>query len=438
MQSGRQPANLQAVSGLRRRLEAASSPTFAAYAIGAAFTAYFCMYAFRKPFAAASFEGTVGGVLGLKIALVISQVIGYALSKFVSIKFVSEISPARRATTLLLLIGAAEVSLLLFAVLPPEGKVLAIFFNGLPLGAVWGLVYGFLEGRRTSELLGAGLSTSYIVASGAVKSVGAAWLDAGVSESWMPFVTGLCFAPLFVLAVWLLRQLPPPSAADEKARTARRPMNGAQRRAFIGQFAFGLVTLTGLYMFLTAYRDFRDNFAAEIWSALGWGDEPAIFTASELPVALLVMAALASIYRIHGNRTALLAIHALMGVGTVLIGGATVLFDLGIISGAVWMVALGVGLYLAYVPYGCVLFDRLIAATGAVGTAVFMIYVTDAFGYAGSVGLLLFKNFGGAHLSWLDFFRGFSYATAVACTAAFIASGLYFARRTREADRAVV
>lgn len=424
-------ATLGDVSALRRRLQASSPTTFAVYAIGAAFTAYFCMYAFRKPFAAASFEGTLGGVVGLKIALVIAQVVGYALSKFISIKFVSEISPGRRAVALLALIGAAELALLVFAVVPPEGKVIAIFFNGLPLGGVWGLVYGFLEGRRTSELLGAGLSTSYIVASGVVKSVGAKWLAAGVSESWMPFVTGLCFAPLFVLSVWLLRQLPPPSPEDEAARTARKPMRAPERRAFIERFAFGLVTLTGLYMFLTAYRDFRDNFAAEIWSALGWGDEPAVFTASELPVALLVMLALASVYKIKGNRTALLAIHALMGAGTLLIGGATLLFDLGIISGAVWMVALGVGLYLAYVPYGCVLFDRLIAATGAVGTAVFMIYVTDAFGYAGSVGLLLFKNFGGAELSWLDFFRGFSYASALACSAAFVASGLYFAKRTR-------
>jgi uncharacterized membrane protein YwzB len=420
------------MSAMRRRLEAASTTAFSAYAIGAAFTAYFCMYAFRKPFTVGSFEGTLGDGLELKIALVIAQVIGYALSKFFGIKFISELSASRRATTLVLLIAVAEAALALFAVRPPGGKVVAIFLNGLPLGAVWGLVYGFLEGRRTSELLGAGLSTSYIVASGAVKSVGAAWLGAGVPESWMPFVTGLCFAPVFLLAVWLLRQLPPPSAEDEAARTVRAPMRGPERKAFVKRFAFGLVSLTALYTFLTAYRDFRDSFAAEIWSALGWGDKPEIFTASELPVAFLVMAALASIYKIRGNRAALLGIHVLMAAGTLTIGAATVLFDLQLISGAVWMIALGVGLYLAYVPYGCVLFDRLIAATGAVGTAVFMIYVTDAFGYAGSVFLLLYKNFGGADLSWLEFFRGFSYATAGVCTLAFIASGLYFARVTRE------
>ena len=77
-----------------------------------------------------------------------------------------------------------------------------------------------------------------------------------------------------------------------------------------------------------------------------------------------------------------------MGFGTLMIAAATAAFGLGWVDGLTWMILIGVGLYLAYVPYGCVLFDRLIAATGVVGTAVFMIYVTDAFGYVGSIGVL--------------------------------------------------
>jgi hypothetical protein len=388
------------------------------------------MYGFRKPFAVATFEGQTFGPLDLKIALVVSQVCGYALSKFVSIKLVSEITPARRAVALLALIAAAELALLAYGLVPDRVKVIAIFLNGLPLGGVWGLVFGFLEGRRTSEILGAGLSTSYIVASGGVKTVGAWMLAAGASEGWMPFLTGLVFAVPFVVAVGLLALLPPPTPADEAERTARRPMDRVQRRAFLRRFSFGLVCLTVLYTLLTAYRDVRDNFAAEIWDALGWGETPAIFSYSEIPVALIVLLGLALVYRVRDNRRALMFVHWLMLGGTVLIGVATLLFDAGIIGPVVWMIAIGTGLYLGYVPYGCVLFDRLIAATGAVGTAVFMIYVTDAFGYAGVVTVLLYKSFGNAELDWLSFFRGFSYVTAIACTAAFAASAWYFARQT--------
>ena len=46
----------------------------------------------------------------------------------------------------------------------PDGRrpwnVAALFLNGLPLGLIWGLVFGFMEGRRTSEVLGAILCAS--------------------------------------------------------------------------------------------------------------------------------------------------------------------------------------------------------------------------------------------------------------------------------------
>ena len=263
-----------------------------------------------------------------------------------------------------------------------------------------------------------------------MKSVGAWLVAAGVPPVWMPFVTGLIFLTPFLVAVYLLRLLPAPSADDEAARTAREPMVGHQRLAFVKRFALGLFSLTALYTLLTAYRDIRDNFAPEIWRGLGYGGKPEVFTLSEIPVAFAVMLALALIYRVRDNRRALLLVHALMAFGAVLIGVATLLHGAGAISGFAWMITIGVGLYLGYVPYGCVLFDRLIAATGTVGTAVFMIYVTDALGYTGSVTVMLIKNFTDVRVSWLAFFQGFSYVTAAACTAAFAVSAWYFARRT--------
>ncbi|PRQ03886.1 hypothetical protein ENSA5_12550 [Enhygromyxa salina] len=399
------------------------------WAVSAAFTAYFCMYSFRKPFAAASFEGEVFGVQ-LKIALVLSQVIGYALSKFIGIRLVSETPSHRRATTLVGLIAFAELALVVFGLVGPRGKVVAMFFNGLPLGAVWGLVFGFLEGRRTTELLGAGLSASYIVASGLVKSVGLGLMDVGIPEGWMPAVTGAVFLPLFLVAVVALAKLPPPSKDDIDARTRRDVMHGERRRSFFARFAPGLVALTVLYVFLTAYRDFRDNFAADVFAQLGVLDA-AVFAKSETIVAACVLALLGAVFLIRDNRRALLAIHWLMGSGVALIAVATAAFELGLVDGVTWMILIGIGLYLAYVPFGCVLFDRLIAATGVVGTAVFMIYVTDAFGYVGSIGVMLFKNFGQRELSWLDFLIAFSWVTAAVGGLGFVISGLYFAGLTR-------
>src|SRR5258708_1918863 len=122
--------------------------------------------------------------------------------------------PARRAWAIMACIGVAETGLVLFGVLPAPISAIGMLINGLPLGMIWGLVFGFLEGRRGSDFLGAGLCASFIVGSGFAKTVGKLVLGWGVSEAWMPAVTGLLFFPSLAVTVWMLSLLPPPSADD--------------------------------------------------------------------------------------------------------------------------------------------------------------------------------------------------------------------------------
>ncbi len=422
--------------GLRTWLSSASRPAFSAYAILAAFTTYFCMYAFRKPFAAAAYKDMsglelFGTELSFKGAAVIAQIIGYALSKYVGIKLCSEVGYARRGRVILLLVALAELALLLFALLPGHWKFLALFLNGLPLGMVWGMVFGFLEGRRISELLGAGLSCSYIVASGYVKGVGQWWLDRGMEATWMPFVTGACFALPMLLAVFLLSQLPPPSAADEAARSKRVAMDGRMRSSFLRSNLLGMLPLLLLYFFLTAHRDFRDNFAAELWADMGYGAEPSNFTSSENWITFGVLVGLALLLLVKQHRRAVQAVYALMIIGCALIGVVTLAYQAEQVTGRTFMTVVGLGMYLAYVPFGCVLFDRLQALLGSSGNALFGIYLTDALGYTGSVSVMLFKDFGKAELSFLEFFESFSLLTSILCVVCFLLSLLGFLRVAR-------
>ena len=80
----------------------------------------------------------------------------------------------------------------------------------------------------------------------------------------MPAATGALFLPLFLGAVYGLSLIPPPSTADVAARTEREPMTKTQRRAFVRRYWPALVVLVIVYLLLTSYRDFRDNYAAEI------------------------------------------------------------------------------------------------------------------------------------------------------------------------------
>ena len=420
-------------------LRHASPVAFAAFASLAGFAAYFSMYAFRKPFTAATF-GAVDGwtyALDFKIALVLAQAIGYATSKFIGIRVIAAVRAGQRARGILGLIGASWIALVIFAVAPPLAKVLALFLNGLCLGMIWGLVFGFMEGRRSSEILGAVLCASFIVSSGAVKSVGILLVRlVHVPVFWMPAATGVVFMPLLLIAVWGLAALPPPSAADERARVRRAPMTGREVRAFLARYWLGVTLLVTIYVFATALRDFRDNFAAELWTALGYRNPAGVFTAAEIPVAAVALIAMAVIVTVRSNVRALEVIHGMILAGLLLLGASTLLFDAGLLGPLAWMIASGAGLYVVYTPFNAMLFDRLVAASGQVATAGFLIYVADAAGYAGSCALLLWRNFALVHVEWLAVFRYAAYATSAAGVILVSLSLVYFARRPRVATGA--
>ncbi len=410
-------------------LAQAPQPVFVAFAIVAAFGTYFCMYAFRRPFAAAPFDGQrfLGGDIALKTAFVVSQILGYTASKYIGIKVCPEVRPGRRAWMLVVLIVLAEAALVLFAILPRDLKVVALFCNGLPLGMVWGLVVWHLEGRLTSELLLGGLACSYIVSSGAVKDVGRHLMAAhGVAEATMPMLVGLLFLPPFLLCVWMLSHLPPPTAADQSARAERGTMDGARRLAFCKALLLGLVLLLAARLLTTAFRDFRDNYGIELFAALGYHGDATLFTRSEVPVALGVMASLMLLNLIRGNRAGVVGAHVLMMIGLVLMALATLLLDAGVLNGFGWMILVGLGSYMAYVPHDSVIFDRIIASTRAPGTAVFAIYLADAVGYTGSIGLPLVKDWFFPGVSRLAFFRVFAYIVSLGGLGILAASCVYF------------
>src|SRR3954469_25341228 len=94
-----------------RSLLAHSKTFFVIWSILAAGGAYFCMYAFRKPFTAGTYAGYYLWGMDYKPILIVSQVIGYMVSKFVGIKVISELKAVGRKSLLIGLIAIAEISL---------------------------------------------------------------------------------------------------------------------------------------------------------------------------------------------------------------------------------------------------------------------------------------------------------------------------------------
>ena len=65
----------------------------------------------------------------------------------------------------------------------------------------------------------------------------------------MPVIAGLCFLPLFIIAVYFLNQLPQPNEVDVADRSKRSVMNSSQRWAFFRTFLPAMMMLLLVYFF---------------------------------------------------------------------------------------------------------------------------------------------------------------------------------------------
>ena len=396
------------------------------FAAVAAFGTYTSMYAFRKAFAAATFTGQQYLHVDYKVWLVIAQVIGYMFSKFYGIKFIAEVSGKNRARYILTLIAISWAALLAFAFVPAPLNIACLFINGFPLGLIWGLVFGYLEGRRSTEFMASVLSISLIFASGFVKTVGRTLLTVfHVNEFKMPFLTGTVFVLPLLLFVFCLELVPPPTSKDKQLRAERRPMMAAERKQFIMRFLPGILLTLIIYVLLTVMRDVRDNFEVEIWAGLGIKSNN-IYTTIDSFISVIVLATMSLLILVKKNLKAFRIIHLLIIAGCVLVGTSTLLFTYKMISPISWMTTAGLGLYLGYIPYNAIFFERMIATFHYKSNVGFVMYVADSMGYLGSVSVLLVKELGRPNISWSIFFsQGVMIVAFVGGVSAFL-SLLYF------------
>jgi MFS family permease len=377
----------------------------ALYISAVAFMTYASVYAYRKPFTVASYEGIEMGNFSYQTLLIISQVIGYMLSKFYGIKFIAALRRRGRWKTMSILIGIAWLSLLVFALVPPWMGLLCFLVNGFMLGFLWGIVFSYVEGRRITDFTGSVMAVSFIFAGGFTRSV-AKWLmvDFGISEKWMPFFTGAVFALPLALFIYLLERIPPPDEADEASRTRRVPMQKEDRQQLMKEFGTGIFLVTITYIFLTVMRDIRDNYMANMWRELGYGSNYSIFTRTETITSVIILLMMGSLVLIRKNIQAFRIVHLVIFAGFLLAGVSSLLFSIGKLDGALWMQLTGLGLYMAYIPFNCIFFERMIASFRIAANVGFLIYITDAFGYLGSVLVMLLKETIRMEINWSSFY----------------------------------
>lgn len=416
-----------------KKLLRESDLLFVTWSIIASFGAYFCMYAFRKPFNSGLYEGLQLSGIGYKTILILSQVAGYTLSKFTGIKIISELKSTSRVRLIVLLILLAEAALLLFGLVPYPYNFIFLFVNGMPLGMVYGIVFSFLEGRRFTEMIAMGLNISIIVASGVLKTT---YLEVHqrlpwISEFWMPFSIGLIFLPLFFLFVWMLDVLPAPTDEDIRLRTRRLPMTDDDKIKVLTRFGLPVFCLLICYMLLIVVRDFRDNFTIEIWNEIDTNWASSVLSQTEVITGFVVLVVIGSLAFIKDNLIGFRMTNLVIFTGILMSAVSTYLFQNNLISGFYWMLTIGTGMFLAFTVIQSAIFDRFIALFRLKANAGFFVYICESFGYLSSVGLLLYKEFFMKQMSWSHVLMQFIYLQAAVSLFLLIVGNLYLEKLRR-------
>ena len=408
------------------------------WCITAAFGTYFCMYAFRKPFSTGLYENYELFGFSYKTILIITQVFGYMISKFLGIKIISELRRRQRIVLIISLIIISELALILFGVIPFPYNWVCMLLNGLPLGMVWGIIFSFLEGRRITEFISVGLSINLVMGSGILKTFYLIIKDlTQILEFWLPATIGLMFLPIFLFFVWMLSKIPAPTTEDLEIRNKRNPLTNPEKKVLLSEFSIGFWAVVFIYMMLTTIRDFRDNFSVEIWKSLHVGFNKNTFAQSEMLIGFFVLILLVSVGFIKENKRAFAYIQLLILYGILACGFSTWLFQEEKIAAYTWMILLGISFFLPYLLIQTLYFERFIAVFKLNANAGFFVYICDSMGYLGSVLLMLYREFFMKQVSWANVLISVSYLICVLSLILWVIS-VWFFNRKRLSENSII
>ncbi len=405
------------------------------WAGGAALLSYSLVYALRKPYTAASFEGFDFFGTDYKVAVTTIQILGYVIAKFFGIKLISELKKERRFKFFVCSAVAAEAALVGFGLLAPPFNVAAMFLNGLSLGCMWGVIFSFIEGRKVTDMLASLLGVSMVFSSGVAKSFGLfAMNEMHVGQFWMPAVIGAFALPLLVFMGYMLKRLPQPTEEDIALRNERVTLDGnGRKRLFRGYAPILTLLFVGNFMLLVL-RDIKEDFLVNI---LDMSNQSSwLFAQVDTIVTLVILGIFAAFIFFCSNIRALMCLMGLVIAGCLVMTYVSLNYEALDWQPVVWLFVQSLCLYIAYLTFQTIFFDRFIACFRIRGNVGFFIAIIDFIGYMGTVTLLSTKEFLNFDMEWFALYNHMACAVGAVCAVLFtVAAVLIYKRYSAQGNR---
>ena len=106
----------------------------------------------------------------------------------------------------------------------------------------------------------------------------------------------------------------------------------------------------------------------------------------------------------------------LLSVGFMIVLKAVIGYQTGLISPMVFMVLLGLGMYIPYVAFHTTVFERMLAVFRETGNIGYLLYLADAVGYLGYIGVMVLGNTSAGEIDFLDLLIWTSVVVSLAST----------------------
>lgn len=409
-----QPTAIRLKANLRKMMEDSSTLIVAIPSVCIVLS-YLGTYVAKYPLFVVDYGSDEFFGIGLKDWFSYAFTIGFFLGKFPSYTLVPSITRDQRLLVLFLLF--AVTSLFNTGFLPLQGpysapiQILAVLIGSINCSAIFGVEFGYIEGRSRGDIFIAALNCVVLFGSSLCRAAGASLIQAGVSGRWMPLLAVSVYTPITILSLICLDATPDPNEADMASRGERTSMTAVEKKTFLRLHGIGLFPLLFGYAFCGGFRFLRDFYALEIYrDVLKREPEPLDYILADWVGGALSVLSLLAMSCIADNTCALMVLHGMFVGGGLLMGVGTFLFQRGWISPELWIIAVGVGVSISVTPFTGSFFDRVVACTRTKGTAVFLVFFADGIAYIGVLILLLYKTTRSSDTSYSDLFLTGSYA----------------------------